>query len=123
MRESGEEIKAHKTVNDLGVMKSTDVSFVEHIDNLVQSSMIKVGLLLRIFKIREALPMMKMFSSYIQSKLDFCSLIWNPHKKEDFDKIENIQRNFTSKIRGLEHMDYHERLKELGLYSLERRRE
>ena len=67
--------------------------------------------------------MLKMFNSYIQSKLQYCSLIWNPHKKEDIDKIERIQRNFTSKIRGLEQMDYHERLKKLGLYSLERRRE
>ena len=49
-------------------------------------------------------------------------MIWNSHKKEEIDKIERIQRNFTSKIRGLEHMDYHERIKDLELYSLERRR-
>ena len=50
-------------------------------------------------------------------------MIWNPHKKEEIDKIERIHRNFTSKIKGLEQMDYHERLKKLGLYSLERKRE
>ena len=37
--------------------------------------------------------------------------------------MERIQKHFTSKIRGLKHMDYHERLKKLGLYSLEWRRE
>ena len=50
-------------------------------------------------------------------------MIWNPHKKEEINKIERIQQNFTSKIKGLNQMDYHERLKKLGLYSLERRRE
>ena len=66
---------------------------------------------------------MMMFNSYIRSKLDYCSLIWNPHKKEEIDKIERIHQNFTSKIRGLEQMDYCERFKKLGLYCLERRRE
>ena len=120
---SGEEIKEKKTIKDLGVLTSENVSFAEHIDDIVQSSMIKAGILLRTFETREAQPMMKMFNSYIRSKLEYCSLIWNPHKKEDIDKIERIQKHFTSKIKGLEHMDYHERLKKLGLYSLERRRE
>ena len=80
-------------------------------------------MLLRTFETREAGPMLKMFNSFIHSKLEYCSMIWNPHKKEEIDKIERIQQNFTSKIRGLEQMDYHERLKKLGLYSLERRRE
>ena len=29
--------------------------------------------------------------------------------------MERIQRNYTSKIRGLEHMYYHERLKKFGI--------
>ena len=39
------------------------------------------------------------------------------------DKLERIQKNYTSKIRGLENMNYHERLEKLNLNSLERRRE
>ena len=120
---SGEEIHENKTVKDLGILTSKDVSFTEHIDDLVQTSKIKAGMLLRTFETREPGPMLKMFNSFIRSKLDYCSMVWNPHKKEEIDKIERIQRNFTSKITGLEQMDYHERLKKLGLYSLERRRE
>ena len=55
--------------------------------------------------------------------MEYCSLIWNPHKKEDIDRIERIQKNFTSKISGLGEVNYHKRLKRLGIYSLERRRE
>ena len=64
--------------------------------------------------------MMMMFNSYIRSKLDYCCLIWNPVKKEDIDKIERIQRSFTAKIKGMEELDYHERLKILNTYSLEK---
>merc|ERR1712180_424121 len=67
--------------------------------------------------------MIKMFNAYIKSKIEYCSLIWNPWKKEDIDKLERIQKNYTSKIKGMENMNYHERLRRLNLYSLERRLE
>ena len=41
----------------------------------------------------------------------------------DIETIEAIQRRFTSKIHGLEHLTYWQRLKKLGLMSLQRRRE
>ena len=44
-------------------------------------------------------------------------------KKEDIDKIERTQRSLTSKIKGLEEMHYHKRVKILNTYSLERKRE
>ena len=68
---SGELIKENKTIKDLGILTSRDVPFSEHIDDLVLSSKIKAGLLLRTFKTRDAEPMMKMFNSFIRSKLDY----------------------------------------------------
>ena len=79
---SGQIIEESKTVKDLGILTSKDVSFDEHLDELVLSSNIKAVLLLRTFKTREAEPIMKMFNSYIRSKLDYCCLIWNLVKKK-----------------------------------------
>ena len=121
--ESGKEIKANKTIKDLGVLTGEDVSFEEHIEDVVQSSKIRSGMLLRVFETRNPQLMLKMFNSYVRSKMEYCSLVWNPWKKEDIDKIERIQKNFTSRIEGLESLNYHQRLEKLGLYSLERRRE
>ena len=61
---SGEKIK-EKTVKDLEMLTSKDVSFTEHIDNLVQLSKIKVGLLPRTFETKITGPMVNMFISYI----------------------------------------------------------
>ena len=120
---SGEEIKSKKTLKDLGVWTGEDASFEDHIEYLVQSSKVRTGMLLRHFKTREPEPMTTMFNSYVRSRLEYCSLVWNPWRKEDIDKLERVQKNFTSKIVGLEKLNYHQRLKQLGMYSMERRRE
>ncbi|CAL4083451.1 unnamed protein product, partial [Meganyctiphanes norvegica] len=41
---------------------------------------------------------------------------------KDINKLERVQKNFIRKIEGIEHLNYHQRLKKLKLYSLERRR-
>ena len=66
---SGQIIGENKTAKDLGILTSKDVSFADHLDDLVLPIYIKAGLLLRTFKIIEAESMMKMINSFVRSKL------------------------------------------------------
>merc|ERR1711895_344905 len=49
--------------------------------------------------------------------------VWSPVEQKLIHELEDIQKIFTKKIDGMEGLNYHERLKKLKMYSLERRRD
>ena len=103
---------------------SADGTFQQHITNVCQSARNMCSWILRTFETRTPELMLTLWKSLVIPILDYCSQLWSPSKVGEIQQIEEIQKSFTRKIRGIHNRDdYWQRLKKHHLYSLERRRE
>ena len=110
-------------LRDLGVRISADLSWKSQIASVVSKGRSIAAWVLSVFRSREPEVMMTLYKTYVRSQLEYCSLLWHPQNIEDIQSIEGVQRTFTSRISGISHLSYWDRLVVLNLMSLQRRRE
>jgi len=81
-----------------------------------------LGLISRTISFKSASVLLKLYKSLVRPHLEYCVSAWSPYYEKDKFLLERIQHRFTSMIPGLKKLPYDERIRQLGLRTLEERR-
>jgi len=106
---------------DLGITITSELSPALHIQQITAEAHQRANAVLRCFVSRNIRLLVRAFVVYVRPVLEYNSVTWSPHLKQDITWIEKV-RQFIKRLRGFKCLTYAERLAKLDLPRRELRR-
>lgn len=111
-----------KEERDLGVIVQNDLKCGQQCIKAIKQANKVLGMIKRSFNFLNRNMLLQLYKSLVRPHLEFCIQAWNPHLRKDVDLLEKVQRRMSKMINEIKDKTYEERLKYLGLTTLETRR-
>ena len=107
---------------DLGIKIDQTLKPSNQCAEAVRKAKVSLNSISRAFHYRDKKIFLRLYYQYVRSHLEYSTPAWSPWNIADCQSLEKVQEKAINMISGLKGETYEEKLKELGIQTLEDRR-
>ncbi|GAB0204300.1 mitochondrial enolase superfamily member 1 [Grus japonensis] len=119
-RLGGEWIESSPEEKDLGLLVDENLNMSRQCVLAAQKANHILGSIKNSMTSRSREVILSLYPALVRPHLEYCIQLWSPQYKKDMELLEQVQRRAMKIIRGVDHISCEDRLRELGLFNLEK---
>ena len=106
----------------LGIIVTSDLKPSAQAARAAAAANSMLGRIKRTFTCLDDETMPALYKALVRPHMEYAIQTWSPYLKKDIKMLEKVQRRATKLVKSISHLTYEDRLKCLGLTTLEKRR-